>query len=208
MGKFDLQSNEIVERFTGKIDIDDINWNVGLIVGKSGTGKTSIAKELFGDKVIAEYKYNHESVVDDMPAEKSMNEIIDSFNSVGFSSPHSWIKQYSVLSNGEKMRVDLARAILENKDLFVFDEFTSVVDRNIAQIGSYAIQKTIRNSNKKFIAVSCHHDIIDWLLPDWIFSTDDMTLNVSSKKKDQKFDSKFIEQKIRQSGQCLLNIII
>ena len=51
------------------------------------------------------------------------------------------------------MRVDLARAILDKKDFFVFDEFTSVVDRNVAQIGSFAMQKAIRKSNKKFMAV-------------------------------------------------------
>ena len=59
--------------------------------------------------------------------------------------------------------------------MFVFDEYTSVVDREVAKIGSFAIQKAIRKTNKKFIAVTCHFDIIDWLLPDWIFYTDTMT---------------------------------
>lgn len=40
-----------------------------------------------------------------------------------------------------KLRVYLANAILSDKELFVFDEFTSVVDRNVAQIGSFAMQK-------------------------------------------------------------------
>ena len=72
------------------------------------------------------------------------------------------------------MRVDLARAICEKKDIICFDEFTSVVDREVAQLGSYALQKAIRRQNKKFIAVTCHYDIIDWLEPDWIFNTDTM----------------------------------
>ena len=79
-----------------------------------------------------------------MPKKCSLDDITKSFNAVGFSSPPSWLKSYNVLSNGEKMRVDLARALLENKELFVFDEFTSVVDRYIAKIGSLAVQKTIR----------------------------------------------------------------
>jgi len=85
-----------------------------------------------------------------MPKNKSVEDITSAFNSVGFSSPPSWLKPYSVLSNGQKMRVDLARAILEDNQLFVFDEFTSVVDRNVAQIGSFAMQKAIRKTNKKF----------------------------------------------------------
>ena len=37
-----------------------------------------------------------------------------------------------------------------------------------------AINKAIKNTNKKFIAVSCHKDIIEWLQPDWLFDTDEM----------------------------------
>ena len=71
------------------------------------------------------------------------------------------------------MRVDMARALLEN-DFVVFDEFTSVVDRNVAEVASIAISNAVRNSNKKFVAVTCHYDVIEWLQPDWIFSTDTM----------------------------------
>lgn len=84
-----------------------------------------------------------------------------------------WLKPYNVLSNGEKMRVDLARALLE-KDFVVFDEFTSVVDRQVAKVACIAVNKAVKKTNKKFIAVSCHKDIIEWLQPDWIFDTDTM----------------------------------
>jgi ABC-type dipeptide/oligopeptide/nickel transport system ATPase subunit len=190
IGKFDLQSEHIVEEFKGSIDIDD-NWQVGLIVGKSGTGKTTIAKQLFEDAYITSYEYTAQSIIDDMPANCSIDDITSAFNSVGFSSPPSWLKPYSVLSNGQKMRVDLARAILSEKDLIVFDEFTSVVDRNVAQIGSFAMQKAIRKSNKKFIAISCHFDIEDWLLPDWVFDTDTMTFRKHEEQKKNRPNIKF-----------------
>ena len=50
MGTYDLQNEHISERFVGDIDLPE-SWNVGLIVGRSGTGKTTIASELFGDKI-------------------------------------------------------------------------------------------------------------------------------------------------------------
>lgn len=190
IGKFDLQSNAIEERFTGNIDISD-NWQIGLIVGKSGTGKTTIAKQLFENAYITNFEYQSETVLDDMPKDKSVDEITRAFNSVGFSSPPSWLKPYSVLSNGEKMRCDLARAILSENDLFVFDEFTSVVDRQVAQVGSFAMQKAIRKTNKKFIAVTCHFDVEDWLLPDWVFNTDTMTFQSFEGQKKNKPDIKF-----------------
>lgn len=110
-----------------------------------------------------------------MPKETSIETIERMFYSVGFGSVPSWLKPYNVLSNGEKMRVDLARALLE-KDFIVFDEFTSVVDRQVAQTSCIAINKAISKTNKKFIAVSCHRDIIEWLQPDWIFDTDTMQM--------------------------------
>jgi GNAT superfamily N-acetyltransferase len=126
-----------------------------------------------------------------MPKECSVEQLTSAFNSVGFSSPPSWLKPYSVLSNGQKMRVDLARAILEKNELFVFDEFTSVVDRNVAQIGSFAMQKAIRKTNKKFIAVTCHFDVQDWLLPDWVFNTDTMTFQSFEGQKKNRPEIKF-----------------
>lgn len=205
MGMFDLQSEHIKERFVGNIDLPE-NWNVGIIVGASGTGKSTIMKELFSDYVVENNKYDHQSVIDDMPKDKTIKEITQAFNSVGFSSPPSWLKPYSVLSNGEKMRVDLANGILSNKDIIVFDEFTSVVNREVAKIGSCAIQKAIRRQNKKFIAVSCHYDIVDWLEPDWIFCTDDMSFQ-TVKKKDQKLTFQFANV-TNHYGRCLENIII
>jgi ABC-type transport system involved in cytochrome bd biosynthesis fused ATPase/permease subunit len=71
------------------------------------------------------------------------------------------------------MRVDLANALLR-KEFVVFDEFTSVVDRNVAQTCCVATTKAVRKLNKQFVAVSCHFDILEWLQPDWVFDTDKM----------------------------------
>jgi len=190
IGKFDLQSEHIIERFKGNIDIDN-EWQIGLIVGHSGTGKTTIAKQLFSDILINSFEYKNETILDDMPKECSLEQITNAFNSVGFSSPPSWLKPYNVLSNGEKMRVDLANAILSDKEIFAFDEFTSVVDREVAKIGSFAMQKAIRKTNKKFIAITCHHDVEDWLLPDWVFNTNDMTFYDNRKQKKNRPELKF-----------------
>lgn len=173
MGDYDVKTDHVNEHFTGEIKMPD-DWNIGVIFGGSGTGKSTIAKELFGDQIITGFEYKAKSVVDDMPKECSMDEIEKMFYAVGFGSVPSWMKPYSVLSNGEKMRVDLARALLE-RDFVVFDEFTSVVDRQVAQTASLAISKAIKRTGKRFIAVSCHSDIIEWLEPDWVFNTNEMT---------------------------------
>lgn len=173
VGAFDLNVNKIKEHFAGNIDIEDKHWNIGLIVGGSGTGKSTIAKELYGENYFFSHNYKAVSVIDDMPEGVSVKDITKAFTSVGFSSPPSWLKPYNVLSNGERMRCDLAFCLLSNKDVFVFDEFTSVINREVAKTASVAMQKAIRKNNRKFIAVSCHSDIIEWLQPDWIYNTDE-----------------------------------
>lgn len=206
-GKFDLEKKEYVEeKFTGNIEIENKQWEIGVIYGHSGTGKSTIAKTLFPNDFIQNYNYSAPSVIDDMP-EKSIEEITKTFNIVGFSSPPSWLKPYGVLSNGEKMRVDIARAILEEKETIVFDEFTSVVDRNVAKIASFAIAKTIRKQNRKFIAVTCHEDVLDWLEPDWVFDTNSMTFFLLQNTNDQKLKLKSMSAKLI-NGKFLGNITI
>jgi len=170
-GMFDLTPSKTT-RHVWHVDFElPEEWSVGLIVGPSGSGKTTVARELFGDRLqeaSAEWPKD-KSVLDGFDQSLSIKEITEILSSVGFSSPPSWLKPYHVLSNGEKFRVDLARAIAHTKDIAVIDEFTSVVDRQVAKIGSAAVSKTVRRTGKKFVAVTCHYDVIDWLDPDWIY---------------------------------------
>jgi len=210
VGKYDLPSTNIKEHFVGSLDLPK-DWSIGLIVGGSGTGKTTILNNLFGESVFGEFKYKAKSVVDDMPQNSSMEEISKTFNSVGFSSPPSWLKPYNVLSNGEKMRVDLARSLLLDAPMFAFDEFTSVVDRNVAKIGSYAMQKAIRRTNKRFIACTCHYDVEEWLCPDWVFDTNKMEFQKKNLKIDPTCKSKssnWITKPNMNFGECLQNTTI
>lgn len=193
LNAFDLDINKVKEHFKGSIDIEGKEWNIGVIVGGSGTGKSTIAKEVFGNHFV-EYDYKAEAVIDDMPKGKSIKEITKAFTSVGFASPPSWLKPYEVLSNGEKMRCDLANCILQEKETIVFDEFTSVVNREVARTGSFAISKAVRKMGKKFIAVGCHSDIIEWLEPDWIYNTDEQRFFFALENtNDQKLKLKYSE---------------
>jgi ABC-type ATPase with predicted acetyltransferase domain len=168
MGQYDLEDKEVIQTFKGNYSLPK-KWNVGLIVGNSGSGKTSICKNVFGDFTNLEWDKN--PIIDNFSDHLSMEEITFALGSVGFNSVPFWLKSYHVLSNGEKSRADLARLSLEN-ELVCYDEFTSLVDRDVAKSTSNSVQKLFRKLNKKFVAVTCHHDVLEWLNPDWVYNTD------------------------------------
>tara|TARA_R110000803_G_scaffold178491_1_gene240902 strand:- start:826 stop:1893 length:1068 start_codon:yes stop_codon:yes gene_type:complete len=172
---FDCQMDTIKKTYSVDIPIENTKWNIGLIVGASGSGKSTIAKNVFSDfDLFNGFEWDADSILDDFDDSLSAKTITEILSKVGFASPPDWLKPFAVLSNGQKMRVELARLILESDKPFIYDEFTSVVDRQVACIGSAAIQKFIRKSDKQFIAVSCHYDVAEWLEPDWIYDVNEM----------------------------------
>lgn len=175
-------------RWSGEVPLDDRKWNVGLIVGPSGCGKSTLAANLFKDALAAAPTWGAPSVLDDFPQTMKLEEIASICQAVGFNTIPAWLRPYEVLSNGEKFRVMLARLLAELPDLAVLDEFTSVVDRQVAKIGSHAVQKYVRKRDTQFVAVSCHNDIIEWLNPDWILEPATMTFTWRSLQRRPAID--------------------
>lgn len=156
-----------------QLDLTAHPWQIGLIVGPSGCGKTTLAREVFGDCIVSGYDWPHDhSLVDGFPDEMPIKAVTELLSSVGFSSPPAWLRPFHVLSNGEQFRVTLARAICDPRPIVCVDEFTSVVDRTVAQVASSAVARTVRKRGRQLVAVACHYDIIDWLDPDWVYQPD------------------------------------
>ena len=170
-GMFDIPpSDKITKKWKVDLPIQEKEWQIGLIVGASGSGKTTLSKKIFDEKYFhTQFSWNSDSILDDFPDHLKAEQITNALSHVGFSSPPSWLLPYKVLSNGQRFRCELARCLLDDRECIVFDEFTSVVDRNVAKIGSHAIQKNIRKNKKRFVAVTCHYDVEGWLKPDWVF---------------------------------------
>jgi ABC-type ATPase with predicted acetyltransferase domain len=175
-------------------------FKIGVIVGSSGSGKSTLLKK-FGQE-------EHLVWVADKSIISHFDNPDDGINrlgSVGFNTIPSWYKPYGVLSNGEKFRADLARKV---KTGAVIDEYTSVVDRTVAKAASIALTRYIKTNNINNVVIStCHHDIVEWLEPDWVLNTDTGELLHGFFLSDQKSLSKYIGQTMI-AGECLKTITI
>ena len=168
---FDIQDTEKtkVEINFNLAEAKNFDWNIGVIYGASGSGKTSLLK-LMGELSTIEFSPTKPLISNfDWLTPEEATRLL---TSMGLSSVPTWLRPYHLLSNGERYRAELAYKVSKAQDneVILIDEFTSVVNREVAKAMSFSIQKYIRRQNKRIILASCHYDIMDWLMPDWICS--------------------------------------
>ena len=168
---FDLAVSDVAEvRIPNNLNLSKLGseWNIGVICGASGSGKSTILHSL-GEITEVEFDNNKPLISNFEPM--TPQEASSILCAMGLASVPTWIRPYSSLSNGERYRAEVAKRISSNRGggVILVDEYTSVVDRNVAKSMSNALQKYIRKEKKQIILATCHYDILEWLQPDWIY---------------------------------------
>ena len=156
------------------VELPTEGWEAGLgvIVGPSGSGKTSIGRRVFGEEFVWGPTWPADApIVDAIAPGGDFDAVTGALASVGLGTVPAWLRPYGALSNGERFRASLARLISEAPNTVVVDEFTSVVDRQIAKFGALAFAKAWRRTGGRCVLLSCHYDILEWLEPDWVYDT-------------------------------------
>lgn len=177
-GLFDFPwQPESEERFCVEVPGLEEDWQIGLIAGPSGSGKSTVARAAFGPACHEAGGWPAERAVVDCLEGLSASQVAELFTAVGFSSPRAWLRPFAALSTGEQFRCQLARALsggcaahAEPRPLVVCDEFTSTVDRRVAQTAALAVNRALRGGRLRcrFVAVTVHEDVAPWLEPDWV----------------------------------------
>ena len=152
---FDLKVGDVSKVcIPNKLNIESFkDWNIGVICGASGSGKSTILKHLAKqhDTKIASPLFDSTKCLISNFDTMTPKDATMLLSQMGLASVPTWIRPFNVLSNGEQYRASLAKAVSDAKDdeIIFVDEYTSVVDRNVAMSMSNALQKYIRRTNKK-----------------------------------------------------------
>lgn len=180
--------HEFQKHFISKELIPE-DFNIGLIIGSSGSGKTLLLEE-FG--YANYYQWDGKAIASHF---KDYDDASKRLLGAGLNSIPMWLTPYNILSTGQKYRADLAKSI---NDGVVFDEFTSVIDRNTAKSLSNSIQKFIRKEDiKGIVFASVHKDVEEYLKPDWVYDTDTKKYIVNGDnfdKVEEYLDKKFLKK--------------
>lgn len=155
------------------LELEVKQGDVVYITGQSGSGKSLLLKELEkqmgerGKKVINldQVEYNDKDPIIDQIG-RNTNEAIRLLGTAGINDAYLYVRRPSELSDGQRYRFKLAKAIETGADVWVADEFMAVLDRTAAKVIAYSVQKTARKVGATLIVATTHTDMVKDLGPD------------------------------------------
>lgn len=160
---------------TAELPADDGSWRIGVIVGPSGSGKSSIGRNFWPGCApvnLAAGWPDNAPIIDAIAPDGDFNAVTGALAAVGLGDVPAWLRPFRVLSCGEQFRAGLARLIASPPERVIIDEFTSALDRQIARIGAMAFAKSFRRAaSGQCLILTCHYDVLEYLQPDWWFDT-------------------------------------
>lgn len=179
----DINTKNKAKHYVKLENLDIDNEKIILIVGPSGSGKSTLANKILHNKYVEQIIDYNVSLIDSFSEKMTYDQRVEYISSAGLGTVINWIKPIKYLSNGEQERAKIALNLASKVDKIIIDEFTSVLDRNIAKITAQRVRKQIQKTDKKVIIVTPHYDIIDWLEPDYIIDMKTQKHNKYIKKK-------------------------
>jgi len=143
------------------------------VTGDSGGGKSLLLKafeRFFGDEAIELSSLEideNEILVEGVG--KDVKEAIEILSLCGLNDAFLFLRRFKELSDGQKYRYKLAKLLdRKEKSVWIVDEFCASLDRVMARIIAFLIQKTARKLGKTVIVATTHQDIIGDFQPDII----------------------------------------
>mgnify|MGYP005856206697 CR=1 FL=1 len=172
MKMFGLDADSVAERQRGhKVRFKIAEGDIVFITGPSGGGKSVVLNEIYkqfaGDEKISlnEIGIDEKRAVADC-FEGGIVETLGILAKAGISDAFSLLKKPGCLSEGQKYRFRLAKALASGKKVIFADEFCSNLDRLTAAVVAYKTARFARKEGLTLVLASSHEDLLEDMGPD------------------------------------------
>jgi len=145
------------------------------LIGPSGSGKSSalaqIERQFSGGCMVQRVSFPAEAaIVDRIAPWASLSEALSILTSCGLAEAHLWVRPFAALSDGEKFRARLARAVALHTRSgaaapLLCDEFCSMLHRRVAKAISYSLHKLVERRRLSVVVACSNDDILADLQP-------------------------------------------
>lgn len=154
------------------LELEVKDGDVVYITGQSGGGKSLLLRELEHQMTLeGKNVVNLDKII--LPEEPLINQIgVDTYDATrlmtiaGLTDAYLWVRKPSELSDGQRYRFKLAKAIESKADVWVIDEFMAILDRTAAKVVALSIQKLARKQKTTLLVATTHTDMVEDLQPD------------------------------------------
>jgi hypothetical protein len=151
------------------LELEIAETDVVYVTGDSGSGKSvllSRLQQIFKDKAMSmnQVKIDKTRPLVDTVG-KSAEEAIELLSRVGLNDAFLFLRKYPELSDGQKYRYRLAKMFENSAQIWLCDEFCSLLDRDTAKIVAYNVQKIARKIGRGVFVATCHTDLLEDLKP-------------------------------------------
>lgn len=85
-----------------ELPLDAKPWQIGLVVGASGSGKTSIINRVWDDVTPYQSVFPHDKpIIDAIAPTSDFDSVTSALSAVGLGTVPAWLRPYTALSNGD-----------------------------------------------------------------------------------------------------------
>jgi ABC-type lipoprotein export system ATPase subunit len=149
-----------------------------LLCGPSGSGKSSllaaIAERVRPVHWVSRGGFSRgQPIIDAIAPRRPLATAMKVLTTCGLGEPRLWVRQFDDLSEGEKFRAQLARAVGRSlgggqRPPIFCDEFSAILHRRAARAIAYNLRKLVTASGLTLVVATAQADIIEDLQPDQI----------------------------------------
>ncbi len=176
--RFGVPMIPTVRRIAAGVELAFAPGRIILITGPSGAGKTLLLNRI--GRHFPDARWVHRlpfpldvAVVDAVAPARPMADAMGLLTAAGLGEPRLWMRRFTELSEGERFRARLARAVsLQPRDggctPLLCDEFGSLLHRRLARAVAFNLRKRISREKLCLVVSTSRDDLTDALRPDAI----------------------------------------